>query len=145
MIADAAHTIDWYHPAHGGRGPVSSTGAVVSHLPGVKTSVKEAANSMAADAWVTLLFHRQTGAASVNVIGPPPLETDSYVYLHDTDPGGEGIGNAFGRKHKRSAMSIEMGWTQTHAWGQPLAHPIHHDGLHVLQNAMDRAARRYKG
>lgn len=143
MIADDDHTIDWYHPARGGRGPESSTGAVVSHLPGVKAAVKEKASSIASDAWVTMLFHRETGAAHIGVIGPPTLDTDSYVYLRDKDPGGEGIGDAFGRKHKRSGMSIEMGWTQTHAFGHKLAHPIHHDGLHILQNAMDRAVRKY--
>lgn len=145
MIADDNHTIDWYHPARGGRGPESSTGAVVSHLPGVKVAVKEKASSIASDAWITLFFHRKTGAAHLGVIGAPPLETDAYVYLRDHDPGGEGIGDAFGRKHKRSAMSIEMGWTQTHVYGEPLAHPIHHEGLHILQNAMDRAIRRYRG
>lgn len=143
MIADDNHTIDWYHPARGGRGPESSTGAVVSHLPGVKSAVKEKASSVASDAWITLYFHRKTGVASIKVVGPPRLHTDSYVVLHDVDPGGEGIGDAYGRKHKRSAMSIEMGWNQTHVYGRELDKPIHHEGLHILQNAMNRAIRRY--
>jgi len=127
--------IDWYHPERGGRGPESSTGAVVSHLPGVKLAVHEQANSMASQAWLTLLFHRKTGAASISVIAPPTTETDSHVVLHDPDPGGEG--KAGPNKHKRSAMSIEMGWTTKNG--------KHVEGLHVLQNAIDHAAARYGG
>ena len=135
--------IDWYHPERGGRGPESSTGAVVSHLPGVKSEVQDKARSLASAAWLQLSWHRQTGAASIKVIGAPPRTLDAFVVLHDTDPGGEGKAGA--NKHKRSAMSIEMGWTQTQMFGRKLAVPIKHEGLHVLQNAIDQAARRYGG
>jgi hypothetical protein len=42
-------------------------------------------------------------------------------------------------------MSIEFGWTQTHAFGKKLKQPIHHPGLNILGGVMDRAARRYGG
>lgn len=127
--------IHWYHPARGGRGPESSTGAVVSHLPGVRLSVVQQANSMASTAWLTLLFHRKTGAASISVVAPPTTELDAHVVLHDTDPGG--IGKAGPNMHKRSAMSIEMGWTTKN--GKHVA------GIHALQHAIDRAAARFGG
>ncbi|HEX9087699.1 MAG TPA: DUF5403 family protein [Arthrobacter sp.] len=129
--------IDWYHPARGGgrRGPEVSTGAVVSHLPGVRAAVVAQARSIASDAWLQLLFHRKTGAASIEVIAPPTTELDAHVALHDTDPGGQGKGGK--NKHKRSAMSIEFGWTTKNG--------KHVEGLHILQNAIDHAARRYGG
>lgn len=102
------------------------------------------ARSMASEAWLTLLFHRQTGVASIMVITPPTTETDSWVVLHDVDPGGEGIGNAFGRKHKRSALSIELGWHQDNAFGKP-NNPAGHPGLHILEGVMQRAISNYHG
>lgn len=127
--------IDWVHPARGGRGPESSTGAVVSHLPGVKAAVVEKARSMASEAWITLLFHRKTGAAHLEVISPPTTETDAHVVLRDPDPGGEG--KAGPNKHKRSAMSIEMGWTTKNG--------KHVEGLHILDAVMKRAIANYRG
>lgn len=127
--------INWYHPERGGRGPESSTGAVVSHLPGVRAEVQAKARSMASTAWLQLLFHRQTGAATIRVIAPPRTDLDAHVVLHDTDPGGEG--KAGKNKHKRSAMSIEFGWTTKN--GKDV------EGLHILGNAMDQAVRRYTG
>lgn len=90
---------------------------------------------MASQAWLTLLFHRKTGAASIDVITPPVTELDCYVVLRDRDPGGEGKGGP--NKHKRSAMSIEMGWTTKNG--------KHVEGIHALQHAIDRAAARYGG
>lgn len=127
--------IHWYHPARGGRGPNSSTAAVVSHLPGVRLAVQEQARGMASDAWLTLLFHRKTGAASIEVVAPPTTELDAHVVLHDTDPGGNGKGGP--NRHKRSAMSIEFGWTTKNG--------KHVEGIHALQHAIDRATARYGG
>jgi hypothetical protein len=90
---------------------------------------------MASTAWLTLLFHRQTGAASVEVIAPPTTELDCHVALHDTDPGGNGKGGP--NKHKRSAMSIEFGWTTKNG--------KHVEGIHALQHAINVAASRYGG
>ena len=137
------HDIDWYHPERGGRGPESSTSAVVSHLPGVRAEIQQKARGLASEAWMQLLWHRQTGAASVKVVSPPTLDLDAYVVLHDTDPGGEG--KAGKNKHKRSAMSIEFGWTQTHVFGQKLKKPIKHEGLHILQSVIDRAIAKHGG
>jgi hypothetical protein len=134
--------INWYHPARGGRGPESSTGAVVSYLPGVRAAVMMEANGLASDAWIQLLWHRQTGAASVKVVGPPTTELDAHVVLHDRDPGGEGIGGK--NKHKRSAMSIELGWHQNNAFGIE-GREAGHPGLHILDGVMKRAIRKYGG
>ena len=127
--------IDWYHPARGGRGPESSTGAVVSHLPGVRAAVQIKARSMASEAWLQLLWHRRTGAAHIEVIAPPTTELDAHVVLRDPDPGGQGRGGP--NKHKRSAMSIEMGWTTKNG--------KHVEGLHILDGVMKRAINGYGG
>lgn len=132
--------IEWYHKERGGRGPESSTGAVVSHLPGVKNALAEKARSMASSAWLSLAWHRQTGAARIEV---EKHDLDWYVVLKDADPGGEGIAGK--NRMDRSAMSIEFGWTQTHVFGNKLEQPIRHPGLNILGGVMDRAARRYGG
>jgi hypothetical protein len=113
----------------------------------VKAELALKARSMASDAWLSLSWHRKTGAAKIEV---EHHELDWYVKLTDADPGGGG--HRMSRVHvggtneqDRSAMSIEFGWLQTHAFGQKMKQPIHHDGLHVLKGAMDRAARRYGG
>jgi hypothetical protein len=134
------HNIDWYHKERGGRGPESSTGAVVSHLPGVKQALALQARGMASSAWLSLLWHRKTGAAKIEV---KKHDLDWYVTLTDADPGGEGLAGK--NRADRSAMSIEFGWTQTHAFGKKLKQPIHHPGLNILGGVMDRAARRYGG
>lgn len=134
--------IDWYHPARGGRGPESSTGAVVSHLPGVRAAVMQKANSMASEAWMQLLWHRQTGVASIKVVGPPTTELDAHVVLHDVDPGGNGRGGK--NKHKRSALSIELGWHQENAFGIE-GRTAGHPGLHILDGVMQRAIQSYGG
>jgi hypothetical protein len=109
---------------------------VVSHLPGVKEAVRMQARGMASEAWLTLLFHRRTGQAHIEVIVPPVTETDSHVVLRDRpDPGGEG--KAGPNKHKRSAMSIEMGWTAKNG--------RHVEGLHILDGVMKRAIAKYVG
>lgn len=134
--ADTDHVIDWYHPARGGRGPESSTGAVISHLPGVKAALSEEAHSLGVQAEMALAGHRKTGAAQIEV---EHHALDWYVKLTDPDPGGNGF------RQDRSAMSIEFGWHQTHAFGHRLKQPIHHDGLHILQGVIDRAAARHRG
>lgn len=132
--------IEWYHKERGGRGPESSTGAVVSHLPGVKDALAKQARGMASSAWLSLSWHRQTGAARIEV---EKHDLDWYVVLKDADPGGEGIAGK--NRTDRSAMSIEFGWTQTHVFGRKLDQPIHHPGLNILGGVMDRAARRHGG
>jgi hypothetical protein len=66
------------------------------------------------------------------------------VELRDKDPGGK---DRTGKPNvaDRSAMSIEFGWTQTHAFGKKLKHPVHHDGLHLMRWAMNSHVRRFKG
>lgn len=142
-------TIHWYHKARGGRGPESSTGAVVSHMPGVKNAVALQARGMASSAWLTLSFHRRTGAAKVEV---EHHDLDWYVMLTDADPSGGSPGSRMSRvnvggtnEKDRSAMSIEFGWIQTHVFGKKLKQPIQHPGLNILGGVMDRAARRYGG
>lgn len=132
--------IVWAHKARGGRGPESSTGAVVSHLPGVGRSLADKAHAMGTEAHLRLALHHRTGAAKVEV---EKHALDWYVKLTDVDPGGEGLAGR--NKGDRSAMSIEFGWTQTHVFGKRLKRPIHHDGLNILGGVMDRAARRYGG
>jgi hypothetical protein len=132
--------IEWKHPARGGKGPESSTGAVVSHLPGVKNALALQARGMASDAWVSLSAHRKTGGAKIEV---EKHWLDWYVLLTDADPGGSV--KVWKNSMDRSAMSIEFGWTQTHAFGRKLKQPIHHDGLNILGGVIDRAARRYGG
>lgn len=134
----ADHSIEWYGPARG-KGSVED---IVSHMPQVRNAVHEKAMDMGFLAELLLLEHRRTGAAKIRVEGAPPRKLDSYVYLEDADPGGEGEGRNMA---DRSAMSIEFGWTQTHAFGKRLKQPIHHDGLHILGQVMNRAARRYRG
>jgi Family of unknown function (DUF5403) len=134
------HNIDWFHPERGGRGPESSTGAVVSHLPGVKAELHKAATKMGREASMGLAAHRKTGAAHVEV---EHHDLDWYVRLVDRDPGGKG--RAGKNKGDRSAMSIEFGWTQTHAFGRRLGEPIQHDGLHILGHVMQRAIARHGG
>ena len=141
--------IYWYHRERGGRGPESSTGAVVSHELGVKAALAEKAFSLGTEAMIALAQHRQTGAAKIKV---EKHALDWYVMLTDPDPSGESPGSRLSRVHvggtnekDRSAMSIEFGWMQTHAFGKRLKQPVHHDGLHILGGVMDRAARRHGG
>jgi hypothetical protein len=141
--------IYWYHRAKGGRGPESTTGAVVSYLPGVRQAVSEKAHSMASEAWLQLAWHRKTGAAHIKV---EKYDLDWYVKLVDKDPSGEELGSRISRvanngtnERDRSAMSIEFGWMQTHAFGKRLKVPVHHDGLHILDGVMKRAAARHGG
>lgn len=142
--------IEWYHKERGGRGPESSTGAVVSHLPGVKDALAKQARGMASDAWLSLAWHRRTGAARIEV---EHHDLDWYVLLTDADPSGGSPGRRMSRvsnvggtnEKDRSAMSIEFGWVQTHVFGNKLKQPIHHPGLNILGGVMDRAARRHGG
>jgi hypothetical protein len=135
------HNITWYHKEKGGRGPESTTGAVVSHLLGVKFTLAKQAYSMGTSAMIALAQHRKTGAAKIEV---EKHDLDWYVLLTDADPGGS-VKGVWQNQMDRSAMSIEFGWTQTHVFGKKLKQPIHHDGLNILGGVMDRAARRYGG
>lgn len=121
-------------------------GDIVSHFPGVEHAVQVAAVKITIDATTNLARHRDKGRAEVEIRRHPragATTPDWYVYLQDADPGGEG--KAGKNKGDRSAMSIEFGWTQTHAWGKKLDQPVRHEGLHVLENAMNRAVARYGG
>jgi hypothetical protein len=143
----ADHEIEWYYPEFG-QIPDGSINDIVSHIPGVKTAVHLKANSLASEAWMSLMWHHKTGAAHIEVGRHPKAgarSPDWYVYMRDRDPGGEGIGNAKGNRRDRSAMSIEFGWDQTHVFGRKLKKPIHHDGLNILGGVIARAAARHRG
>jgi hypothetical protein len=131
------HNIEWYYP-ESGQGVDKSINDIVSHQPGVDRAVKLKANSIASTAWVQLLWHHRTGGAHVEVARHPRARSrtpDWYVYLRDADPGGEG--KAGKNRYDRSAMSIEFGWVSKK--GKKV------EGLHVLRNAMEIAARKYRG
>jgi hypothetical protein len=140
------HQIEWLTPEGApapdrGKKSVEST---VSHLPKVKDAVYHKATQMALEAAASLATHRRKGRAHINVTAAPPRELDCWVELLDDDPGGKDhVGK--GNTADRSAMSIEFGWTQTHAFGKRLATPVRHEGLHILGNVMNRAASRYRG
>lgn len=137
--------IEWYYPERG-KGIDASISDIVTHFPGVEAAIKLKANSMASEAWLQLMWHRRTGSAKIEVARHPKAggrTPDWYVYMRDADPGGEG--KAGKNKYDRSAMSIEFGWTQTHAFGRKLAKPLHHDGLDILGSVMRRSAAKYRG
>lgn len=140
------HEIEWKTPS-GAPSPSSGRFSVedtVSHLDATRAAVYGKALGLAREASAKLAGHHRTGAAQVTVSRHPkkgPRTPDWYVFLRDADPGGEG--KAGKNKIDRSAMSIEFGWTQTHAFGKKLKAPIHHDGLHILGWAFERAVSRY--
>jgi len=125
------HIIEWLTPDNG----IHSVESIVSHMPGTRAAVLGAAMGMARDASANLSMHYRKGNAYIEVEGAPPRKLDAYVYLRDSDPGGEGRGGR--NKADRSAMSIEFGWTTKKGKEVP--------GLHILGNAMQRAASRYRG
>ena len=141
-----AHEIEWKSP-NGSPSPSSGRFSVedtVSHLEGVRAAILGKAMGMGREASLGLAGHHRTGAARVSVGRHPrrgARTPDWYVYLKDADPGGEG--RAGKNIADRSAMSIEFGWTQTHAFGKKLAAPIHHPGLHILGWVFERAVSRY--
>ena len=125
------HIIEWLLPAKG----KNSVESLVSHMDGTRSAVFGMAMGLARDASANLALHYRKGNAFIEVEGAPPRMLDSYVYLRDSDPGGEG--KAGRNKRDRSAMSIEFGWTTK--TGKDIK------GLHILGNAMNRAASRYRG
>lgn len=130
-MEDDDHTIEWYGPTRGR----NSVEATVSHFDGVRQAVFGMAMGMGREAAAALAGHHLRGNAYIEVEGAPPRTLDSYVYLKDADPGGEGKS---GKNHfDRSAMSIEFGWTTKK--GKDVK------GLHILGNVMKRAASRYRG
>lgn len=130
-MADDDHAIEWFGPDKG----INSVESHVSHMDGTRRAVMGAAMGMARDASANLSMHYRKGNAYIEVEGAPPRKLDAYVYLRDSDPGGEG--RAGRNKGDRSAMSIEFGWVTKK--GKPVK------GLHVLGHAMRRAAGRYRG
>lgn len=143
-----AHDIEWLTPS-GAPAPKRGKDSVedtVSHLEPVRTAVYRKALSLGRDAEMRLAGHHRTGKAHVTVERHPrpgARTPDWYVYLKDADPGGNG--RAGKNKADRSAMSIEFGWTQTHAFGKRLKSPRKHEGLHILGGALERAINRYTG
>lgn len=127
----ADHIIEWYGPERGSK----SVESYVSHLPGTRSAVMGAAMGMGRDAAANLSAHYRKGNAFIEVEGAPPRKLDAYVYLRDSDPGGEGKGGR--NRNDRSAMSIEFGWTTKAGKEVP--------GLHILGGAMRRASSRYRG
>lgn len=142
-----AHEIEWLSP-NGSPSPSSGRFSVedtISHLEGVKAAILGKAMGMGREASLGLARHRRTGAAHVTVgrhAHAGGRSPDWYVYLKDADPGGA-VKGVWRNQADRSAMSIEFGWTQTHAFGKKLAAPIHHDGLHILGWVFERAVSRY--
>jgi len=129
--------IEWFYPEKG-KGVDKSISDIVTHFPGVEGAVHTAANSMASDAWATLMRHHRTGAAHIEVARHPRASArtpDLYVYLLDRDPGGNV--KVWRNLMDRSAMSIEFGWTTKGGKEVP--------GLNILGGAMARAAARYGG
>jgi hypothetical protein len=129
--------VTWYYPEKG-KGIDKSLNDIVTHFPGVEREIRLKASSMASEAWIQLMWHRRTGGAEVAIDRHPrhdPRSPDWYVFLRDTDPGGEG--KAGRNKHERSAMSIEFGWTTKN--GKEV------DGLNILGSVMARAAKKYRG
>lgn len=141
----ADHIIEWLTPG-GAPSPDRGENSVeetVSHTWATWRAVQTKARHMAAEAEVNLARHHRTGSAHIKVVGAPPRKLDAWVVLEDADPGGEG--RAGKNIADRSAMSIEFGWTQTHAFGRKLATPKHHDGLDILGSVMRGAIGRYSG
>lgn len=139
------HNIEWFYPERG-TGIDKSINDIVSHFPGVERAVRLKANSMASEAWIQLLWHNKTGAAHIAVGRHPGASArtpDWYVYMKDADPGGEGIAGK--NRWDRSAIGIEFGHVQTSRFGVKLPKPVKVEGLHILANVMDRAARKYSG
>jgi hypothetical protein len=139
------HDIEWLTP-EGAPAPPNGKGSVeetVSYTWGSWRAVQKKANAMGREASALLAMHHRTGAAHIRVVGAPPRDLDAWVVLEDHDPGG--VGRAGKNIADRSAMSIEFGWTQTHAFGKRLKVPRHHDGLHILGDVMGRAIARYGG
>lgn len=143
--------IEWYYPTSG-KGADKSINDIVTHFPKLELAIHSKASALAVEAHARLAFHHRTGAARVTVERHPrrgARTPDFYVYLQDADPGGKwhnstGKGKA-SNIPDRSVMSIEFGWTQTHAFGKKLPAPIKHDGLGILSAVMHRAAQRYSG
>ncbi|MGZ4659750.1 MAG: DUF5403 family protein [Arthrobacter sp.] len=143
------HIIEWKTPSGApatlrGKNSVEDT---VSHLEPVHAAVKRKAYALGAEAEAHLAAHHRTGAAHIKVDRHPHAGArtpDWYVYLVDRDPGGS-VKGVWRNQQDRSAMSIEFGWTQTRAFGKKMAQPKHHDGLHILGDAIGRAAARYTG
>jgi hypothetical protein len=137
--------IEWLTPA-GTPSPDKGANSVeetAAHTWATWRAVQTKARSMAHDAEAHLALHRRHGNAHITVVGAPPRKLDAWVVLQDMDPGGGG--RAGKNKADRSAMSIEFGWKQTHAFGEKLDVPIPHKGLHILGGAMERAISRYGG
>jgi hypothetical protein len=128
-------TIDWYVKEYGKNG----LGDIVSHQPGVHDATLGAAMGMARVAAANLSAHHDKGHARIEVDRHPnhgKRTPDWYVYLTDTDPGGNVTG-VWRNQMDRSAMSIEFGWTTKKGKEVP--------GLHILGGAMKRAVARYRG
>jgi hypothetical protein len=86
---------------------------IVSHLPGVKAAVADAALEIGVKAEANLALHRDTGAASIEV---EQGRVDSYVYLVDD-----------------AAMSIEFGhWV---GGKYKTDKPRHVEGLYIISRA----------
>lgn len=125
----------WIPPYGKDRG-AGSIGDLVSHMDGVRFELQSTAVKIFTAAQAELLVHRRTGEARIRIEGAPPHKLDWYVLLEVPDKGGIPHGPNVA---DRTAMAIEFGWTQTHAFGKKLRNPVKHEGLHILRNAMGRA------
>lgn len=124
---------EWYENYGADRGK-GSIGDLVSHMPGVRIELRVTATKIYMAAQIELaVHHKHANGAKITMTSPPIHKLDFYVWLKDMDPGGEGRET---NRQDRSAMSIEFGWTQTHAYGKKLKRKRKHDGLHILGKAM---------
>lgn len=140
-----APNIEWLSP-DGSPSPDKGKNSVeetASYTWATWRAVQKKARTMGLEAEANLLAHQHKGHARVKVVGSPPRDLDAWVVLEDTDPGGKG--KAGKNIADRSAMSIEFGWTQTHAFGKRLKRRHKHEGLHILGGVMQRAISRYSG
>lgn len=131
----ADHDIEWLVRESGKNGSLND---IVSHMPGVHNAVLGAAMGIARVASANLSAHRHRGDARIEVDRHPNASSktpDWYVYLVDRDPGSSV--KVWRNSMDRSAMSIEFGWTTKKG--------TEVKGLHILGNAMQRAAARYRG
>lgn len=112
----------------------NSVDSLVAHEPGVRLALQHHAVKIFIQAQIELAAHHDTGATRIVLEGAPPHELDWYVKMVTPDAGGHGVGGP--NMADRAAMSIEHGWTQTHAFGKRLKRPRRHRGLHILGKAM---------
>lgn len=82
--------------------PEKKMNKTISHMPGVKGSVRSKAKQMEGMAKAVLTLHRYTGNAKIEISHG---RTDSLISL--VDPGGNAMSIEFGHKHWKTGKYIE--------------------------------------